>query len=522
MSRAEGTADLPATWLEQAQPVELKEFVERDVLAARSQLEAALANRPNLVSLWEAYVWSFVITSDTALVIEASHRALAQQASPNLFLWLGAAHLHRGENAQALSALQRTAQLNLTALTADALARCLHRLGRIEEAIGVLEQAVRNPEAAGTLLFACQRGLIYTLRDRARWRDADVLARDLIERFKKAPPRVSSAMLHYDMAYPYCRWSDFFNKSGLARRLTEWHGLHADEPAFWPESFNLPQEAAAFDRFRAACPADQVYIVKPPNLFGGRGMRLTRSPADLGEEACVVQRYLDRPYLFDGHKFHLRLYVLVTSAAPLRAYLYREGIVRIAPELYGLADEDLLRPAAHITNTALHIGHPQLRVSADPREENVGHVWSLSAALARMAAEGLQREATWARVRDLVRRLLRVMDDCRVFAGQASEHTRYCFPPALFGLDVLIDRDGRPWLLECQRNPAMTGNPLTNRINAGLFAAAFRMSVFTLLDDLDDDPAPLADDARRAALEEAKEMTIAPGFERVARASRGS
>ena len=98
---------------------------------------------------------------------------------------------------------------------------------------------------------------------------------------------------------------------------------------------------------------------------------------------------------------------------------------------------------------------------------------------------------------------------------EAAEHTRYCFPPALFGLDVLIDRDGRPWLLECQRNPAMTGNPLTNRINAGLFAAAFRMSVFYLLDDLDDDPASLAEEARRAALEEAKEMTVAPGFERV-------
>jgi hypothetical protein len=61
----------------------------------------------------------------------------------------------------------------------------------------------------------------------------------------------------------------------------------------------------------------------------------------------------------------------------------------------------------------------------------------------------------------------------------------------------------------------MTGNPLTNRIIAGLFAADFRMSVIGLLDDLDDDPALLADDARRGALEEAKEMTIAPGFERV-------
>jgi tetratricopeptide (TPR) repeat protein len=502
--------------LESAAPAALKEFVERDALAARAQLEAALAKQPNAANLWEALVWTFVLTSDTANVIESARRALARVSSPNLFLWLGVAHLQRGENEQALAALRRSAQLSPTALAADALGRCLHRLGRIDEAIGVLEQAVRNPEAAGNLLFACERGLLYALRDRARWREADVLARDLIERFKKNPPRVSSAMLHYDMVYPYHRWADFFTKSGLARRLSDWHAGRAGEAAFWPESFNLPQEKSAFTRFRAGCPADQVYIVKPPSLYGGRGIRLTRSPPDIGEETCVVQRYLDRPYLIDGHKFHIRLYVLVTSVAPLRAYVYREGIVRIAPEPYGLSDADLMRPAAHITNTALHVGHPQLRVSTDPKEENVGHVWSLSAALARMAAEGLAREATWTRLRDLVRALLRVWHDGGGFAAQAGEHARYCFPPALFGLDVLIDRDGRPWLLECQRNPAMTGNPLTNRINAGLFAAAFRMSVFCLLDDVDDDPTLLADAARRGALEEAKEMTIAPGFERVA------
>ena len=505
--------------LESADPAALKEFVERDALAARPQLEAALAKQPNAVTLWEGLVWTFVLTSDTANVIESARRGLARVSSPNLFLWLGIAQLQRGENEQALAALQRSAQLSPTALAADALGRCLHRLGRIDEAIAVLERAVRNPEAAGNLLFACERGLLYALRDRARWREADLLARDLIERFKKAPPRVSSAMLHYDMVYPYHRWADFFTKSGLARRLTDWHAGHASEPAFWPESFNLPQEKSAFERFRAGCPADQVYIVKPPSLFGGRGIRLTRSPAEIGEEICVVQRYLDRPYLIDGHKFHIRLYVLVTSVAPLRAYLYREGIVRIAPERYGLSDEDLRHPAAHITNTALHVGHPQLRVSTDPKEENVGHVWSLSAALARMASEGLAREATWTRLRDLVRALLRVLHDGAVFAAQAAGHTRYCFPPALFGLDVLIDLDGRPWLLECQRNPAMTGNPLTNRINAGLFAAAFRMSVFCLLDDVDDDPALLAHEARRGALEEAKETTIAPGFERVALAT---
>src|SRR5262249_55659567 len=106
MASASDLRGLDGNALASAEPAKLKEFVEHDVLAARGQLEAALAHHPNAVNLWEAYVWTFVVTSDTPLVIEAARRALARQASPNLLLWLGAAHLHRGENPQALSAPQ--------------------------------------------------------------------------------------------------------------------------------------------------------------------------------------------------------------------------------------------------------------------------------------------------------------------------------------------------------------------------------------------------------------------------------
>ena len=55
----------------------------------------------------------------------------------------------------------------------------------------------------------------------------------------------------------------------------------------------------------------------------GRGIYLTRKLEDIQPGIrCVVQRYLHKPYLIDGLKFDLRIYVLVASVDPLTLYLY--------------------------------------------------------------------------------------------------------------------------------------------------------------------------------------------------------
>ena len=44
----------------------------------------------------------------------------------------------------------------------------------------------------------------------------------------------------------------------------------------------------------------------------------------------VVQQYISNPYLINGCKFDLRVYVYVTSFNPLRVYVYKDGLTRFA------------------------------------------------------------------------------------------------------------------------------------------------------------------------------------------------
>ena len=51
----------------------------------------------------------------------------------------------------------------------------------------------------------------------------------------------------------------------------------------------------------------------------------------------MLQCYVERPRLWDGHKFTLRLFAFVTHATPLEAHMFDEGLVTLAHRPYALA-----------------------------------------------------------------------------------------------------------------------------------------------------------------------------------------
>lgn len=53
----------------------------------------------------------------------------------------------------------------------------------------------------------------------------------------------------------------------------------------------------------------------------------------------IIQSYINKPMLYNGRKFDLRHYILLTSVnGLLKAYWHKEGYVRTSSEEYDLDD----------------------------------------------------------------------------------------------------------------------------------------------------------------------------------------
>lgn len=74
-------------------------------------------------------------------------------------------------------------------------------------------------------------------------------------------------------------------------------------------------------------------IAKPEAGCQGRGIFLCKNIEEFNfGEHYVVQKYLKKPFLIEGLKFDLRVYVLIAGCDPLRVYIYKEGLARFATE----------------------------------------------------------------------------------------------------------------------------------------------------------------------------------------------
>ena len=90
----------------------------------------------------------------------------------------------------------------------------------------------------------------------------------------------------------------------------------------------------------------------------------------------------------------------------------------------------------------------------DPNQEDQGHKWSLSALLRHLKANGIDTVTLMQTIEDVIIKSIisvefPVNSACKMFVP----HRRNCFE--LYGFDILIDSDLKPWLLEVNLSPSL-------------------------------------------------------------------
>eukprot|EP00938_MAST-03A_sp_MAST-3A-sp1_P003734 g3734.t1 len=188
----------------------------------------------------------------------------------------------------------------------------------------------------------------------------------------------------------------------------------------------------------------------------------------------LLQRYIHRPLLINRLKFDIRLYVLVTSFNPLVVFMFNEGLVRFCTEPFNMNKSS---SAGHLTNYSVqkHTNVFQENQCAD--EDSTGHKWSFTALLrhirehhgnekVRQVRENIQRlvAKTMIAVEENINSVL-----SRLGSVVNTSLGGHCFE--VFGFDVMLDQDLKPWLIEVNTSPSLTSNsPLDKRVKGMLIS----------------------------------------------------
>lgn len=231
-------------------------------------------------------------------------------------------------------------------------------------------------------------------------------------------------------------------------------------------------------------------ILKPDEGTQGDGIYLVnhldeikRRMACIHVESAVLQSYIKRPMLLDGHKFDLRVYVVVLSLSPLRIFICHEGLVRVCSIAYELPNKaNIHRSAGHLTNYTLNKTNEMFEHNDDPNDGARGTKRCLQATLSHLESQGHSKERLWSQIKEVCAETAVAMTDgvkgkipgfdrnalwpfgvkrtakmpgCKTRYGDEEwgEWQRDCFH--ILGFDIMFDQRGKAWLLEVNCNPSM-------------------------------------------------------------------
>mmetsp|Transcript_9318 Transcript_9318/g.16349 ORF Transcript_9318/g.16349 Transcript_9318/m.16349 type:complete len:608 (+) Transcript_9318:115-1938(+) len=197
------------------------------------------------------------------------------------------------------------------------------------------------------------------------------------------------------------------------------------------------------------------FILKPTDRGEGNGIIVMDDWRQLSNwkskfpdnDEIVVQTYLPNPFLIRDRKWDMRTYVLVSSISPLRMYMYRDGLIRFASSKYEKDAKAGGKATSFLTNTSVN-------KKAGVAVEDL--TWPFPQVYTYLQGTGIDPDMLVERIERAVVQVLLSAEPAFVkqFKKLHNEYTCVnCYQ--LLGVDVIVDDDNVPRIIEVNGEPSM-------------------------------------------------------------------
>ncbi|XP_026206557.1 tubulin polyglutamylase ttll6 [Anabas testudineus] len=268
-------------------------------------------------------------------------------------------------------------------------------------------------------------------------------------------------MKRYQKINHFPGMTEICRKDLLARNMNRMLKLFPKDYNIFPRTWSLPADYSDFQAYTRA-KKSKTYICKPDTGCQGKGIFITKSSKDIQPgEHMICQVYISRPFIIDGYKFDLRIYILVTSCDPFSIFMFKEGLARFCTTKYnepthGNVDDVCM----HLTNYSIN-----KHSSNFLRDDDTGSKRKLSTLNKLLESINCNTEKLWNDIEDVIIKTL-------ISAHPILKHNYHtCFPNhttgsacfEILGFDVLLDHRLKPWVLEVNHSPSFTTDSQLDR-----------------------------------------------------------
>lgn len=241
-----------------------------------------------------------------------------------------------------------------------------------------------------------------------------------------------------------------------------------NDNSFFPLTFLIPEQLNEFRKVQNDNKGN--WILKPKSGYGGRGIKVlpnSKGCSDAIENGdFVIQRYISPNLDIENHKFDFRIYLLITNLRPLTLYIYQEGIARFCSKTYD--PKNIEDNYSNLTNVSIN--------SKNPNIDSFRFIREMSEVLKDINKKNEKKggNVLWKRIKELSAKTIfalyediiqKVTDACRqndenyfkknynIQSNNSINMFNRFFH--LLGLDVIIDSNYNPYILELNDNPAI-------------------------------------------------------------------